>query len=187
MRLFVSVDLPDRLGDAVRAVQERFTDADGLDRTDPTQAHLTLKFLGEVDPERTDDLVAALETAVEAAGVAPFEATFGGLGAFPSEEYIRVVWLGVRDDGGADRLATLADAVERETTALGFDERDHAFTPHVTLARMRHAGGKDLVQRVLREADPEVGTATVEELRLTESDLTDDGPEYTTVARVSLA
>jgi 2'-5' RNA ligase len=186
MRLFVSVDLPDELTDAVRAVQERFEGVDGLNFTDPTQAHLTLKFLGEVDPDRTDELVAALETAVADAGVDPFEATVGGLGAFPSEEYIRVVWLGVRADGGAERLARLADAVERETTALGFDERDHAFTPHVTLARMDHAGGKALVQRVLADADPDVGSVTVDEVRLTESRLTDDGPEYTTVERVPL-
>jgi len=186
MRLFVSVDLPDRLAAEVRAVQDRLADASGLDFTGPGQAHLTLKFLGEVDPDRTDEVVAALESAVEDAGVGPFEATFGGLGAFPDESYIRVVWLGVREDGGAERLARLADAIERETTALGFDARDHAFTPHVTLARMNHAGGKDLVQRVLDERDPDVGTTTVDEIRLTESDLTDEGPAYSTVERVAL-
>ena len=70
--------------------------------------------------------------------------------------------------------------------AMGFDPEDHEFTPHATVARMDHAGGKDLVQDVVRGADPDVGRLAVEELRLTESVLTDAGPEYRTLASVPL-
>ncbi len=186
MRLFVSVDLPDRLADDLRAIQSPFEDASGLEFTDPEQAHVTLKFLGEVPSERTAAIEAALESAVERADVAPFEATFGGLGVFPSPEYIRVLWLGVRDGAGAAELTALHEAVETETTALGFDSEDHEFTPHVTLARMRHAGGKELVQRELAARDPTAGSTTVESIRLTESQLTEEGPEYRMVARIPL-
>lgn len=197
-RLFVSVDLPDHLADAVGEIQEPLRDVESLRFTDPSQAHCTLKFLGDVDESRVDEVVEALEAAVDSvrrsptsnrtqsgddADVGPFEAEVGGLGAFPSREYISVVWAGFRD--GSAELTTLAEAVDRETVELGFDPADHAFTPHVTLARMDDARGKDRVQEYL-DTDPTVGRFEVRDVRLTESTLTDEGPRYETRARVSL-
>lgn len=183
MRVFVSVDLPPDLTASVKAVQDRFADASGLNFTDPSQAHITLKFLGEVPPEDIEDIEAALTAAVREVEVPPFEAIFRGLGAFPSTEYIRVVWLGVAD--GTDEFMALHEAIERRFTDMGFPPEEHSFTPHVTLARMEHAGGKDLVQRGL-EDDPVVGSMQVTDVCLTESTLTPDGPEYSTLIRVPL-
>ena len=182
-RLFVSVDL-DGLAEDIAAVQERFADASGLNFTDPGQAHVTLKFLGDTDPDRIADIGAELEAAVADSGVDPFEARFGGLGVFPSLSYISVVWVGVRE--GSEELTALHGAIEDRMTALGFDPEDHKFTPHATIGRMDHAGGKDLVQRVVRESDPDIGRLRVDEIRLTESLLRSEGPEYRTVEAVSL-
>jgi len=182
-RLFVSVDL-DGLADEVAAVQDRFEDASGLKFTDPAQAHVTLKFLGDTDPDRLTALREALAAAVADAGVAPFAVEFGGLGVFPSLDYISVVWLGTRT--GGDELTRLHEAVEDRTTALGFDPEDHEFTPHVTLARMEHAGGKELVQNVVENEDPDAGRLRVEEIRLKESRLGPEGPNYETVERFQL-
>ncbi len=184
MRLFVSIDLPERFADAVADLQREFAAADGLRFTDPAQAHVTLKFLGDVDDDCTEEVTAAVAEGVEAAGVEPFEATYGGLGVFPDLDYIRVLWLDVRD--GGERMTALHEAVEEATVSRGFEPEDHEFTPHVTLARMEHADGKELVQETVRTLDPEIGTATVEEIRLKESHLRSDGPVYETVERVSL-
>ena len=184
-RLFVSVDL-DGLADAVRGVQAPLDGVDGLRLTDPEQAHVTLQFLGETDPDRVDDLVAELDTAVDGSGVEPFEARFGGLGVFPSLDYISVVWAGVRDGAGDRELTALHEAVAARTTAMGFEAADHDFTPHATIARMDHAGGKDRVQEIVGTEDPDVGRLRVDEIRLTESVLREDGPDYTTVASIPL-
>ncbi len=186
MRLFVSIDLPDRLADAVADAQDRFADAEGLRFVDPDDAHLTLFFLGDADRDRVDEVEAALERAVDDAGVDPFELRVGGFGVFPTLDYISVVWAGVREGGGAAETTRLNGAIEREFEALGFEGDDHDFTPHVTLARMDDARGKDLVQRVVRETDPDLGAFRVEEVRLTESTLTNDGPVYETVRAVTL-
>ncbi|MFB6089658.1 MAG: RNA 2',3'-cyclic phosphodiesterase [Halobellus sp.] len=186
MRLFVSIDLPDSLAEAVAGAQERFADAEGLRFVDPEQAHLTLFFLGETDPDRLDGIEAALSRAVDAADVDPFELRVGGFGVFPALDYISVVWTGVRDGGGAAETTRLADAVESELTDLGFEADEHDFTPHVTLARMDDARGKELVQDVVRETDPDLGSFAVEEVRLKESTLRDEGPEYETVASFPL-
>jgi 2'-5' RNA ligase len=180
MRAFVSVDL-DSLTEAVERAQDPF-DLPGVDPVDPAGAHVTVKFLGEVDdPDRVVD---AMERAVDSADVAPFTARFGGYGVFPSLEYISVVWAGV--ESGAGELTRLHEAVERETVALGFEPEDHPFTPHATLARVRDARSKSVVQELVSERDPTLGDQRVGELRLTASTLTDDGPVYETVAAVSL-
>ena len=53
MRLFVSVDLPSSLVEAVADAQAPFEACAGLRLTDPTQAHCTLTFLGDTDSVRT--------------------------------------------------------------------------------------------------------------------------------------
>jgi len=197
MRAFFAVDLPESLAEPLAAVQVDLNDAAGLRVTDPTQAHVTLKFLGDInagdggsdgddltDTPALDDVIAAGERAVDSADIAPFDCSIAGLGVFPSLEYIAVVWAGVED--GADKLTALHEALEAETTALGVDPDDHDFTPHITLARMDDARGKGLVQRLVRERDPEFGRFEAAEIRLVESTLTSDGPEYETVASFGL-
>lgn len=184
-RLFVSVDLPDSLTRPFRKVQSDFADLDGISPTNPRQAHVTLKFIGEVDEEDVDDVKDHLETAVADTGIAPFEAAVGGLGVFPSFDYISVIWVGVPT--GASRLETLHEAVETELVEEGFDPDEHDFTPHITLARMDHAGPKERVQELVESQDPDVGEFTVDTVRLKESVLSPGGPTYETIHEVPLA
>jgi len=179
MRLFVSVDLPDDFAEPVADLQAEFAEASGLSFTDPEQAHLTMKFLGDTDEDSLPDLERELEAAVDDADIDPFTVRYGGLGVFPTLEYISVLWLGVED--GGDELTRPHESIEARTTDLGFDPESHDFTPHVTLARMEHAGGKELVQELVAERDPTIGETRVDEIRLTESTLTEDGPVYSTV------
>lgn len=182
MRLFASVDLPNKLAERIADLQAEFAEAEGLRFTDPEQVHVTLKFLGEVREERLPELESALTTAVMESGVEPFETEYGGLGVFPSMEYISVLWLGVRD--GTAEMTRLHEAIERETVEQGFDPADHDFTPHATIARMNHAGGKELVQTLVRERDPTIGRTTVREITLKKSDLGPDGPVHSTLASI---
>ncbi|KTG29342.1 RNA 2',3'-cyclic phosphodiesterase [Haloferax profundi] len=184
MRLFLAIDLPSSLSEGVAAAQARFEDAGGLRFTDPEQAHVTLKFLGETPPDRVSAVEDAVESAIDAAGVDQFDTSVGGLGVFPSLDYIRVVWTGI--DDGATEMTRLHDELERETTTIGFDPENHDFSPHVTLARMNDARGKDLVRRVVEREDPDIGSFRVREVRLKKSELGPDGPEYETVSRFSL-
>ena len=193
MRAFFAVDLPDSLAPAVADAQAPFADAPGINPVDPEQAHVTLKFLGEVaegdendarDAPTVGNVIEAGERAVDCAAVAPFYCAVGGLGVFPNREYISVVWAGV--DRGGDDLAALHEALEAETTALGIDPADHEFAPHVTLARVENATGADAVRDALDAEDPEVGTFSVDEVRLIQSTLTASGPKYRVVREFGL-
>jgi len=197
MRAFFAVDLPADLAAPVAAAQAAFEGAEGLRFVDPEQAHVTLKFLGEVGEEEAtdesdddrdapslDDVIAAGERAVADADVGPFECSVEGFGVFPSLDYISIVWAGVGD--GSAELTALHEALEAEATALGVDAETHSFTPHVTLARMDDARGKAVVQQAVRERDPDIGRFEVGTVRLVKSTLTSDGPVYESVASFEL-
>ncbi|MFC7073624.1 RNA 2',3'-cyclic phosphodiesterase [Halovenus rubra] len=183
MRLFVSVSLDELVGE-VADIQEPFVGVDGLRTTNPEQAHLTLKFLGETEETRLRALTDGVDAAIADTGIEPFEVSFGGLGVFPHLNYIRVIWLGVRN--GSETVRRLHTAIEKRVTKFGFEPANSNFTPHVTLARMDHAGNKELVKDEVRQSDPDGGTMTVEAIQLTKSTLTEQGPEYTAIERFNL-
>jgi RNA 2',3'-cyclic 3'-phosphodiesterase len=95
--------------------------------------HLTLKFLGEVDPEIIPRLDEALETA--SASESGFELKLGGLGCFPSQRNPRVIWCGLAGD--AEALSRLQQKVEEVCNRFGFPPGDREFKPHLTLGRVK--------------------------------------------------
>jgi 2'-5' RNA ligase len=184
-RLFVSVDLPEGFADEIRAIQETLTAASGIRPTDPEQVHVTVAFVGETPADRVGSVGDAVATGVDRADLEPFDVEYRDLGVFPSEDYISVVWLGVGD--GSDALTRLHHSVvgALEDAGVSVDTHD-TFTPHATIARMDHGGGKEHVQEVLRNSAPELRTDRVEEVRLKRSVLGPDGPTYETVDSSSL-
>src|SRR5438552_2020131 len=94
MRLFVAVDMPDVVKDALEreVVAPLRAAVDGARWTRPDGRHLTLKFLGEVG----DDRVRMVEDALEpAGGGGVFDASLGDVGAFPNVRRPRVLWVGL--------------------------------------------------------------------------------------------
>lgn len=95
--------------------------------------HLTLKFLGEVDPEVIPKLAELLEAVSESEH--GFELRLHGLGCFPNPKSPRVIWCGI--DGDTDALLRLQQKVETACSTFGFPPEDRAFKPHLTLGRVK--------------------------------------------------
>jgi RNA 2',3'-cyclic 3'-phosphodiesterase len=183
MRAFVSVDC-EGLEDGIERVQRAVGAADGLECLAPERVHVTVFFLGEFEADRLDRVDEAIEAGIESANLGPFTISFGGLGVFPSREYIRTLWVGVRE--GDEPLGQLHREIGSRLERIGFTSDEHAFTPHATIARLRHAGSKAHVQRRLDALDPALGRLRVEDIGLTESTLTEAGPVYDTLERYRL-
>ena len=98
--------------------------ADGL--------HLTLRFLGRVEPESEPSLRIAAERVAH--GTTEFAVELGGLGVFPDLAQPRVVWLGVR--AGVAELDRLAAALAAELVREGWPRERRPFRAHCTLARV---------------------------------------------------
>ncbi|XGI83952.1 RNA 2',3'-cyclic phosphodiesterase [Halorutilales archaeon Cl-col2-1] len=184
MRLFVSVDLPEKLEDALRDLQSdlRETGAD-LSFVDPEKAHITMKFLGDTDPDRLDEIRQILDDATE--GFSSFEATVEGTGVFPSRDFIKVVWAGVSEGSGT--LTRIQDEIETGFVSAGFEEEDHDFTPHITLARVQSGKSKSQIQSFVDSTQGRsLGRFTVDSVSLTKSELRPEGPVYETLYEARL-
>ena len=145
--------------------------------------HLTLKFLGEVAPERNGAIVALLGAAARASR--PFVLRLEGVGAFPSPSRPRVVWVGVT----AGRLEVV-ELAERVRTALEpeFGPEPEPFVPHLTLFRVRSPADRMAALALLSGArmPPPPRDVTVRELLLKESVLGPRGATHRSVASVAL-
>ena len=133
LRLFVAVDVPDDVRDALdAAVAPLRASMPGARWTPPENWHVTLKFLGSVRPAMLNDVALAVRDA--AGQQTAFRARVEGMGAFPSANRARVVWAGLEDRHG--ELAALARSVDR-ALEFGFPMEERPFAGHLTLARLK--------------------------------------------------
>jgi 2'-5' RNA ligase len=98
----------------------------------PEKLHITLAFLGYVEPERIEEIGKALHAI--ARGRPEFELHLDKVGAFPHERRPRVIWIGSRDQGAEFR--DLARASRDAYAELGFSFDKNAIA-HVTIARVK--------------------------------------------------
>jgi 2'-5' RNA ligase len=136
LRLFFAVPVPadarERVGELIDRVQREVGDGTARIRWVRVEGlHLTLRFLGPTPEDRVAPLAASADALARI--VAPFEVELSGGGAFPSLARPRSLWVGVR--GGADRLATLADALTEAAGECGLVLDTRPFAAHLTIGR----------------------------------------------------
>lgn len=126
-RLFIAVPLTEKAREKIAAALPPLPGR----RVPPQNWHFTLRFLGNTERERRDQLAEALRRARFGR---TFSICFDGLGAFPRAKRARIIWLGVTD--GARELVSLAEAVESAVRRSDFPAEKRPFKPHLTLARV---------------------------------------------------
>lgn len=180
LRTFIAVDLPGRVKDGLRDVQDRLRPkCSGARWVKPGNIHLTLKFLGNTRQEKISPVCDALGRA--ASRHAPFTVSIRGVGAFPNPGRPRVLWVGVGEGGEA--LRALAGTVEESLEKLGFPRERRPFSPHLTIARFK--GPADLGGDVLEDAG-DCGAFEAEEITFFQSILRPEGAEYIPLQRFEL-
>ncbi|MGI0090658.1 MAG: RNA 2',3'-cyclic phosphodiesterase [Nitrososphaerales archaeon] len=177
MRAFLSYDIDDQafLG-TVREIQRELvsTGAD-LKLVNPKILHFTIRFLGEIDETDKAQIISALKGNVE-----DFEVgvSFKGLGTFPDERRISVVWVGIDQGKQLEQQALTVNNLLKSINTLRKVD-DEKFSPHVTIARVRSGRNKEkLVDFVRERKNQELGVVKIRHLRLKLSTLTPAGPEY---------
>lgn len=184
MRTFIAINLPaterQRIHRSMRALRDadlpvRWVEAENL--------HLTLKFLGELRPERVPEVEASVERVARA--TAPFALTLAEYGAFPTVRRPRVIWLGAL---ATAELRGLKQDLEWALADRGFEPETRAFHPHVTLGRAEPGDRTG----AFRKLDELVGSleftaeVPVQAVDLMRSHLSREGAHYSVVASVKL-
>jgi len=135
--------------------------------------HVTLKFIGHVDAEKLDSIIAAL---AEVRSDAPVEMRFHGVGFFPTERRPRVFWCGIE---ASPNLAEIASGVDGAVVPLKIPAENRKFVPHLTLARFDSPHGLSKLLEAAAELQSfDLGATRETEFHLFESILRKSGAEY---------
>lgn len=183
MRVFVALDIPEEVRQAIgeHIVRwekvcrgARWVRVEGL--------HVTLKFIGEVQPEMVERIATHLVTIRL---TAPVEMSFREVGFFPNERHPRVFWVGIT---ATPNLGELAAEVEQRLESLGIPREQRPFRPHLTIARFKSEDGLNRLRESVLKAGPlEFGSTRTGELHLYRSHLKPGGAEYTRLKTFSFA
>ena len=181
MRTFIAIELSDNIKDSLAQTQShlKYAGAD-VKWVEPSNIHLTLKFLGEID-EKTCEKVQAILDEV-AAATQSFEISLKDVGVFPKIEFPRVIWAGL--DKGAKESTALAEKINTElSTRIGFDKDTRDFAAHLTIGRVRSgknkAGLKEKIESFRDSTNMSQGSEKISSVILFQSTLTPTGPIYT--------
>jgi len=194
MRLFIALDIDDAIRERiVRFIEGVRGFAPDARWVRPESLHATLKFIGEKPEPAVELIKQQLETVASSA----IEISFHDYGFFPSAKSARVFWVGI---SAGPQLASLAASVDQKMTTLGVPKEEHAFSPHLTLARGTTGSGsprrqkgdianrnfQHLQEKLAALPKPEFGTMMAREFFLYQSQLSPKGSRYTKLARFAL-
>jgi 2'-5' RNA ligase len=182
VRSFIAIDLSVPVRAALQRLRDEFAQLKCEVRWVRVEGvHVTLKFLGGVEPARLEQIHTALAAAV--ADRPALRVRARGLGAFPSLRRPRVLWVGLEGDG----LAELAACVERAMSPLGFEPEKRGFTPHITLGRVNGTRGWSNVEEVFKaHLSDDFGECIVDGVTIYRSTLHPDGAVYTPLWTIPL-
>ncbi len=190
MRLFVALDINDDIRNRIARFLEGVRGfAPDVRWVRPESLHVTLKFIGE----RSDGEVDRIKETLVTIAADTIEMRFCGYGFFPGAREPRVFWIGIE---ATSKLTSLAAIVDAKLASLGIPKEEHAFSPHLTLARGARGSGsprrqwkdrpnsafKRLQEELAALPAPEFGTMTAHEFFLYQSQLSSGGSKYTKLA-----
>ncbi len=188
IRVFIALPIPAVVKSALETVIRSLSVQApiGVRWVGPAGMHLTLKFLGNVEPALVDGIVGAMRR--PAAAVAPFRLHLSGLGMFPNERRPRVLWAGL--DGDLASIRKLQEQIERAMSGLGFPLEGRPFSPHLTLGRVRDGVSGGVLRRIgAAVSSSSLGPAEpwqADSVHLVRSHLAPGGATYSTLATVPL-
>lgn len=175
MRLFIAFDVSEEVKNYLTELQNNLPEDSKLNLV--KEFHMTLKFLGDVGEDKIDTIKALLSNI----SFAQFTAKIGGMGVFPDEKMIRVVWVGIEPK---DAITGLQQEIEK--ALLDMFPKDARFHPHLTLARVKSVKDKKVFMEKLNKLTIKELEFPVNSFKLIKSDLTPKGPVYKDVAEFSL-
>jgi RNA 2',3'-cyclic 3'-phosphodiesterase len=132
MRLFIGIGIPLSLSEALAQAAHTLIAPEAQSRTRiawtrPENLHVTLSFLGQVDPSRLSGIEQALTTIKSNR----LHLHLDGVATFPNAG---ILYARVKPSTG---LLNLAEQVFRSMEDYGFPREQRPYTPHITLARSK--------------------------------------------------
>jgi 2'-5' RNA ligase len=175
MRLFVALSIPTDVRENLALLIRELREADPNPKwINPDNLHVTLKFIGEVAPEKVMEIGNALAAVHTDEQVI---AEFRDVGFFPDARRPNVAWVGIKPV-----LSFLAAEVNGVLAPLGIPREEKLFVPHLTIARFKETRLSPVLRaEIEKRKTREFGTLATGEFHLIESKRKSAGAEYTTL------
>jgi RNA 2',3'-cyclic 3'-phosphodiesterase len=185
IRTFVAVEIPpavrQRAADLIEQCRQLGVDAKWVT---PETMHVTLQFLGNVRENQIPMICRAVQRGVQ--DLPAFDVVCRGVGAFPTADRPRVLWIGIQQ--GRDQLIELQARVAQQLEDLGYRGESRRFEPHLTVGRLRadSASSPDIADFVAANADFDGAVFDVAEVLIFSSELHRTGPRHEVLGRAEL-
>jgi len=180
-RLFIAVETTSAVTKEIRRIQKFLKKEEVFSGryVEPHNAHITLKFLGDVD----EVLVPVIQNKLKIINHRPMHAHLGKLGLFKSSanNTVRVIFLSIDCLG----LADLAKKIDDVLADL-FTPECRPFVSHLTIARVKEIADYDILADIIHQFHVEPIAFEITSFVLKESDLSSEGPTYTEIERYKL-
>lgn len=181
MRLFIGLDVPYEMRRNLELLLQLLKPTAEIQWSSMTNLHVTTKFLGEWPEDRLPDLKTALQS-IPVPG--DLSLAIRGLGWFPNPHQPRVLYAGIHAPPALAKLAADTDAA---CQTLGIEAEHKPFTPHLTLARIKHAGDLFPLKKAIADIpNADFGAFTSKVFHLYLSRPTPAGSVYTKLASYPL-
>ncbi|MBI2664906.1 RNA 2',3'-cyclic phosphodiesterase [Candidatus Woesearchaeota archaeon] len=173
MRCFIAIELPEEVREELNRLQLEINGTGSVKASFNKSHHLTLKFLGEITPEKAD----IVKNKLRICGVKKFAVELDSFGVFPNESRVRVLWVGVTPE---NEIAELQKEIDE---ALQQDfPKEKQFKAHLTLARVKYAADKKNFLQQLRKIKIKKIKFEISGFKLMRSTLTAEGPVHDELA-----
>ncbi len=182
MRLFTGIDLPKSTEEKLDLLMSHLRIHAHIKWSPAYNLHITTKFIGAWPPEKLPELDAALKTLRPTASI---DIGVRGLGWFPNPHHPNVLFAAIH---ASDGLANLARATDELCGTLGVKTETRAYTPHLTLARIKEPVPLDPLRRAIAALENvEFGQFSPDRFFLYRSEPGHAGSVYTKLDEYSLA
>lgn len=183
MRIFVGI----KLDDSVLLEMEKFLKpfkkmASPIKWTKPENIHVTLKFIGEVTPDKYSRIETLLDNADFKTG--SIDLTIAGCGKFGKGRDMSIFWIGLDKN---EKLEDLYNRIETTLQKAGIPKEERRFKPHLTVARNKKSFNfKSFFELIEENKDRRIAGQRVTAFQVFESRLTPEGPIYTLLKEIPL-
>jgi 2'-5' RNA ligase len=176
LRLFVAIEMPGEVKDEIERIERELKKMDLFDATyvKPEVAHLTLQFVGYIEPSA----LAPIKKILQSIKFAPIKAETGKVGFFGDKNFIKIIWLEVVSQA----IVNLANKISKGLS-LESNNRSHPFHSHVTIARIKSVKDRKRLIEALANLETNPVTFASDEFELKQSVLTPEGPIYIDLER----
>ncbi len=183
IRLFIALTIDHDIMQKFSAIITDFKSHGGKVKwVDAKNMHITLKFLGNTDPNMVESIKTELNKSV--ANFQAIESEFSSLGGFPNLRKPKVIWTDLEKN--KDVVIKLAQAIEHACVAVGFEKNSKPFTPHLTLGRVKSYDDLSGLTEYLASYQFENLPINFNSVKLIQSTLTQEGPIYRTLDEIKL-